>query len=1192
MESTYSWGASVEKNTGKRFSEALADTTNDLPQPDFIGMLHMQRIIKHVSVFLIIFSPGLLLILPEIQAQQAALPGAAAASSESVTIDELKTRRAAIENRKDIDAALKADSLKYLERAMVDLNLAAEFNNKTQALSDLIQTAPRRLKILRDELTKPFAALETVKERAQQLDTAALEKQLNQEKAALAEEQDKLQKWDERLTAEKNTIRQASEKLAATGGRLDEIQTELVTLTDVNADDIGNHTRMLSLKSEREKLRAQSRLNALRQQSHNLLVELFGMERDVARKAVESRSVMLTVLQAEVQIRRQQEAAQERRDIQDAQDAMGRAQTLPKVIQDQFDINIELTSELEDIIRQEADITAKYETVQARLKALEADLAAAKKRFELTKLSEAMGSALRKKRLNLPSADLYAADAKARRSEMSNISEKQIVLDQVLQELASPKALVQSLVGSVSFLSDVDRQSFDLKIQELIAKRIEILEKLKSGYNRILKLLQDIEFTTQSIIMTAHNFGELLDRHLLWTRSSKRLRPSDLLNLKQAFGWAFGPVALNQIGQDLSRSWRQHAIIWSVGIIITLALVSTRRRTHRKIDEINALVQQQPLQDSMVLTLKVLGLTVLLAVVWPFIMAFPSVVLLNMRPIELHTRATTSGLLVAAQILFIFNLLYHISCKNGLAQVHLNWAEPARQSLWRNFRWFIPIVVACHFIVAAVDSIPEIEYSDTLANFALVGLSVAVVVFFAGLLRFKGGVMSVLVHNYPESWLARLRYVWYPLLILLPLLMFYLTAEGYYYSALEIDRLISLTIFLVFGLIILYDLMLRLLMLARRQIVLKKAQMAQQLQQEKLSDIEPGSAPAATDADQASLMTSTIGQGAIDDQTRTLLKTVIFILALIGLWAIWKPLFPAFGILQNVKLWSYTSVVGGASQLRAITLADIAVTAFIIMITVIAVRNLPGLLEMILLNRLPMDPGARYAYAAICRYTLTALGIVIALNIVGIRWSSLKWLVAALSVGIGFGLQEIIANFICGLIILFERPIRVGDVVTIGTTNGVVTKIRIRATTIRDWDRKELLVPNKEFVTGRLLNWSLSDQTVRIMIVVGVAYGSDVDKALALMLEAAKEHERVLSDPEPTTSFDIFGDNALMLTLRAFIGSTDDRLPVITDLHKVINQKFAEAGIAISFPQRDVHLDASGPLEVRVVPAPSGSKTA
>ena len=197
-------------------------------------------------------------------------------------------------------------------------------------------------------------------------------------------------------------------------------------------------------------------------------------------------------------------------------------------------------------------------------------------------------------------------------------------------------------------------------------------------------------------------------------------------------------------------------------------------------------------------------------------------------------------------------------------------------------------------------------------------------------------------------------------------------------------------------------------------------------------------------------------------------------------------------------------------------------------------------------------------------------------------WSRLQWLIAALGVGIGFGLQEIVANFISGLIFLFERPIRVGDVVTVGDTEGAVSRIQIRATTIRTWDGQELLVPNKEFITGRLLNWSLSDQTTRLKVPVGIAYGSDVQQAMKLMDDAARQNQTILSDPAPYVMFLGFGDNALQLELRCFVGVQSHRLPAITNLHEVINRYFNEAGISISFPQRDVHLDASKPLDVRI----------
>jgi potassium efflux system protein len=249
-------------------------------------------------------------------------------------------------------------------------------------------------------------------------------------------------------------------------------------------------------------------------------------------------------------------------------------------------------------------------------------------------------------------------------------------------------------------------------------------------------------------------------------------------------------------------------------------------------------------------------------------------------------------------------------------------------------------------------------------------------------------------------------------------------------------------------------------------------------------------------------------------------------------------------------------------------------------VTFILAKQLPAALEMILLHRFDISAGSRYTITTLTTYAIVIVGVPLMLSTVGAQWSQLQWLVAALGVGIGFGLQEIVANFISGLIILFERPVRVGDIVTVGETDGIVTKIRIRATTIRNWDRKELLVPNKEFVTGRLLNWSLSDKMTRVVIVVGVAYGSDVERALSLMREAAQEHEHVLDDPAPVLSFEGFGDNSLTLILRAYLSSIDYRVATITDLHKAINSKFAENHINIAFPQRDVHLDTNGPLRV------------
>ncbi len=171
---------------------------------------------------------------------------------------------------------------------------------------------------------------------------------------------------------------------------------------------------------------------------------------------------------------------------------------------------------------------------------------------------------------------------------------------------------------------------------------------------------------------------------------------------------------------------------------------------------------------------------------------------------------------------------------------------------------------------------------------------------------------------------------------------------------------------------------------------------------------------------------------------------------------------------------------------------------------------------------------------------------------------------AALGVGIGFGLQEIVANFISGLIILFERPVRVGDIVTIGDTTGVVSQIRICATIVRNWDQQELLVPSKALITGHLLNWTLSDQMNRIVITVGVDCAADIQQGLGRLRAVVEENEQVLKDPKPLITFEGFGGNALTLVLRYYLDSPENRLAVISKLHQGINQEFRATGISIT----------------------------
>jgi potassium efflux system protein len=292
----------------------------------------------------------------------------------------------------------------------------------------------------------------------------------------------------------------------------------------------------------------------------------------------------------------------------------------------------------------------------------------------------------------------------------------------------------------------------------------------------------------------------------------------------------------------------------------------------------------------------------------------------------------------------------------------------------------------------------------------------------------------------------------------------------------------------------------------------------------------------------------------------------------IVVWSIWAGVLPAFNVMDNVSLWSQTVTVDGVQVIAPVTLGDALFGLLIAVVTSIVSRNLPGLMEIAILQRLTLEPGSRYAIKTLVRYVVVTVGTIWVLNVIGWNWSQIQWLVAALSVGLGFGLQEIVANFVSGLVILFERPVRVGDTVTVGQLTGTVSQVRIRATTITDWDRKEIIVPNKSFITEQVINWTLTDPITRIVINVGISYGSDVELAHKVMAETLSSLPTVLEDPAPKVYFTEFGDSSLDFTLHAYLRQLSDRLPTIDEIHRTIFDALRKNGIEIPFPQRDLHI--------------------
>ncbi|HUJ73040.1 MAG TPA: mechanosensitive ion channel domain-containing protein [Verrucomicrobiae bacterium] len=270
----------------------------------------------------------------------------------------------------------------------------------------------------------------------------------------------------------------------------------------------------------------------------------------------------------------------------------------------------------------------------------------------------------------------------------------------------------------------------------------------------------------------------------------------------------------------------------------------------------------------------------------------------------------------------------------------------------------------------------------------------------------------------------------------------------------------------------------------------------------------------------------------------------------------------------------------GQTWISLATLVEFLVVTGIVLLLSRVVRHF---LRTRVLARTKLDLGQQYAIARIVSYFVLVIGLLIGVETVGVNLSSLAVIAGALGVGIGFGLQNIVSNFVSGLIILAERPIQIGDRVDLGNdTVGKVVRIGARATHVLTNDNIMIIVPNSEFIAGRVVNWTHIDPRVRLRISVGASYTSDPHRVEKLLVEVAEGNPNVLKDPAPTVVFKAFGESALNFELRVWSGDMAHRPGTLeSQLNFAIWDKFKENGIEIPFPQRDLHLKEPVRVELK-----------
>jgi potassium efflux system protein len=516
------------------------------------------------------------------------------------------------------------------------------------------------------------------------------------------------------------------------------------------------------------------------------------------------------------------------------------------------------------------------------------------------------------------------------------------------------------------------------------------------------------------------------------------------------------------------------------------------------------------------------------------------------------------GFLVMAGFLAPVLLLREICRVDGLGEGHFGWPT----GMCDRMRKACDTAIVCASPIVLTAATLRTQADESIAN----SLGRYCILVFLGLMIF---ILHRLLlpsrfwssyANYSQTW-YRVRRLVYFIAIAIPITLVILVCSGYLYISHAIAARLLYTSAILLVVLLVESIALRATMLRRRKLSIQQLRQQRQQLADKATE---GDSELVVGADTA----VDVNLNSVSQQARQLIRLIAIATATTLVWMIWSDLLPALGMLDRATIW----VVGEGADLSDVTLRDLLFAVFATGLTVFAVKNLPAVIELLLLQKLPINPGARYAITTIFRYILGTVGVLIGLSFLSIPWSQLSWIVAAASVGLGFGLQEIVANFVSGIILLLEQPIRVGDVVTVDGTTGVVTKMQIRATTVTNWDRQELVVPNKDLITGKLLNWSLSNVINRVALDVGVAYGTDIETAHRLIMAAAASHPEVMSEPPPIVTLEKFGDSSLNFVVRCYLPSLDKRLQTIHELHAAIAKSLDKAGIVIPFPQRDVHL--------------------
>jgi len=1071
---------------------------------------------------------------------------AATAPDAKQIAQELEQAKAAknLPNQAETVEALQA-ALSALDERKASLERATQYQQAIDNFPKLSETLRQQLNNVRDEPQKVPEGLtsDALNQEILQVSSQLLEKsrQAQQEQERTREIADSLSQLPQQQTDARRQLNEVDRRAGTQGAA----SNQLTQAQQYNAQ--AESARLKALVDELE----------LAQLSASNRQELSRLRGELAQKQSQQLDTYLQALRNQLNSQRQKEAE---RALESTELLAENSAGLPPSIEEQFKINRELSQALNQQAQRMDLVASQQRQASGQTLQVRQALNTLREQSQWLGMSNMLGEALRAQVARLPEMpklqqlDTEMAQLRVHRMRYEDLLNKQPQLRQVRQADGAPLTAEQNRI-----------------LEAQLRTQRELLNSLLQGGDTLILELTKLKVANSQLEDALKEVNEATHRYLFWTADVSPMTIAWPLEIVQDLRRLVSLNTVSQLGNaTLMMLTSKETLLPLFGALILVGFSLSSRRHFTAFLERSSARIGKVTQDHFRLTLRTLFWSILVASPLPVLWATLGYSLREAWPYPIAV-AIGDGVTATVPLLWAVMICATFARPNGLFIAHFGWPRRQVGRAMRYYMMTIGFVVPLIMALIMFDNLNDREFSGSLGRLCFILICGALAIVTLSMKR--AGIPLWL--DKEGSGDNMVNKILWNLMLSAPLLAILASAVGYLATSQALLARLETSVAIWFLLLVVYHVIRRWMFIQRRRLAFDRAKhrRAEILAQRARGEEEPAHSH-STEGSSEIIEEQEVDLDTISAQSLRLVRSILMLIALLSVIVLWSEIHSAFGFLENISLWDVTSTVKGVESIEPITLGAVLIAILVFIITTQLVRNLPALLELALLQHLDLTPGTGYAITTITKYLLMLIGGLTGFSMIGIEWSKLQWLVAALGVGLGFGLQEIFANFISGLIILFEKPIRIGDTVTIRDLTGSVTRINTRATTISDWDRKEIIVPNKAFITEQFINWSLSDSVTRVVLTVPAPGDADSEEVTQILYTAAKRCSLVIDNPAPEVFLVDLQQGLQLFELRIYAAEMGHRMPLRHEIHQLILHGFREHGIDLPFPPFQMRLES------------------